>query len=359
MLFRILKDFGKGCHHFLCIRETQPAIRKSVFRLFLDQIDEWGIKPLCKVHQTNMVITFKDNSSIQCIGLDAETKLKSIVGVTSVFVEEATEISAEKSEQIDLRLRGITEFYKQLIYAFNPISKSNWIHRRFFEEEYDNVTLDHSTYRDNNFLDSEYVKKLEDLINQNKSYYFVYSEGCWGSVENIIFDNYETIDRYPEKDMEDIIYGLDFGFNHGTAMVKIGKFDGDFYLDEKIYKKGFTNADLIKQIGYLRIGDAIVYCDSANPDKILELKRAGINAKKAYKAKHSVKDGIDFIKRHKLYITKRSVNLLKELSGYSWKQDKNGVVEDEPIKFNDDLIDAARYGIYTHFSKKRQFGFII
>ena len=68
----------------------------------------------------------------------------------------------------------------------------------------------------------------------------------------------------------------------------------------------------------------------------------------ADKEKNSVKDGIDFIKRHKLHITNDSINLLREITGYKWKQDKDGNVLDEPVKFKDHLLDAMRYAIYTH-----------
>lgn len=360
ILVRILKDFGRGAHNFLIVRKTQPAIRKSVFKLFLDFIEAWGLKDLCKIHRTNMVIEFIDGSMIQCIGLDDSEKLKSIVGITSAFVEEATELTADDTYQLNLRIRGITPFYKQTLYAFNPISKNNWIYKRFFESDNNNnVTLDHSTYKDNKFLDEEYTKELEDLINQNPTYYSIYAKGEWGVLEHIIYNNYDIIDRFPHKHMEDIVYGVDFGYNVPSAMVKIGKKDDEFYLDEKIYQSKLTNEDLIKKIRFRYPEGNPIYCDSAAPERIEEIRKAGLNAKKAYKGKNSVKDGIDYIKRHKLHITRGSLNLLKEIAGYTYKQDRDGVVYDEPIKFADHAMDAVRYAIYTHFSKHRSCGAFI
>ena len=356
ILVRILKDFGKGAHNFLIVRKTQPAIRKSVFKLLLDYIEVWGLKDLCSVHRTNMVIEFIDGSLIQCIGLDDSEKLKSIVGITSAFVEEATELTADDTQQLNLRIRGITQFYKQTIYAFNPISKANWIYGRFFETKYDNVKLDHSTYKDNNFLDEDYTRELEDLIKQNPAYYAIYTLGEWGALDHIIYNNYDVIEKFPHNSMEEIIYGVDFGYNVPSAMVKIGKKDGEYYLDEKIYQNKLTNEALIRSIKFRYPGLAPIYCDSAAPERIEELKKAGLNAKKAYKGKNSVKDGIDFIKRSKLHITRGSVNLLKELSGYTYKQDRDGVVHDEPVKFNDHAMDAFRYGIYTKWGKRRSYG---
>lgn len=358
ILFRILKDFGKVRHSILCIRKTQPAIRKSVFKLFLEYIDAWGLDNLCKVHNTNMVITFIDNSSIQCIGLDSEEKLKSIVGITSCWIEEATELSSDEARQVDLRLRGITASYKQICYTFNPVSKNSWLYPRFFEEVQDNVTLDHSTYKHNDFLDPEYTRMLENLINQSPTAYSIYSLGCWGSLDHVIYNNYRVIKFFPTKDMESIIYGIDFGFNVPSALIRVGMKNNDYYLDELIYESELTNAKLIKKIK-LQYLNGVVYCDSASPERIAELKEAGINTKKAYKGRNSVKDGIDFIKRSKLYITNRSVNLLKEIGGYTYKQERDGTVLDEPCKYNDHAMDAMRYAIYTHFSKHKCYGAFI
>ena len=55
--------------------------------------------------------------------------------------------------------------------------------------------------------------------------------------------------------------------------------------------------------------------------------------------------------RKQLYITKNSINLLKEIKSYKWKTDKDGRVMEEPVKFRDDLMDAMRYAIYTKLSK--------
>jgi phage terminase large subunit len=35
------------------------------------------------------------------------------------------------------------------------------------------------------------------------------------------------------------------------------------------------------------------------------------------------------------------------MKSYKWKEDKNGLILDEPVKFKDHLMDAMRYAIYT------------
>ena len=88
---------------------------------------------------------------------------------------------------------------------------------------------------------------------------------------------------------------------------------------------------------------SVIKCDCADPERIEEIRRAGFNAEPCMKGANSVKNGIDKIKQHSLYITKRSVDVLKEIKSYKWKEDKDGRVLDEPLKFNDHAMDALRY----------------
>ncbi|KKK97226.1 hypothetical protein LCGC14_2654880, partial [marine sediment metagenome] len=139
-----------------------------------------------------------------------------------------------------------------------------------------------------------------------------------------------------------VVYGLDFGFNNPTSLMKIGLYDGELYAENKIHKSGMTNSDLISAMEALDINDTI-YCDSAEPQRIEELRRAGYDAKPANK---EVRPGLDFVKRHKINIVD-SPSTVKEIKTYKWREDKNGNVLDEPVKYNDHDMDAIRYGAYT------------
>jgi phage terminase large subunit len=147
-----------------------------------------------------------------------------------------------------------------------------------------------------------------------------------------------------------VCYGLDFGFNHPNAMVKVGVHDDKVYVEELIYESKLTTDELVYLIKTLGINKSHeIYCDSARPDTIEEMQRSGLRAVTSDK---SVWDGIQMVKSKQLYITKNSINLLKELKSYKWRVDKNGRVLEEPVKFRDDLVDAMRYAIYTMFTKQ-------
>lgn len=304
-----------------------------------------------------MVISFLNGSNIMCIGMDDPEKLKSITGVTSAFVEEATEISAEDAQQISLRIRGATDSYKQIIYCFNPISKLNWIYKRFFIKDDDlTVTTHHSNYKSNKFLDDEYTIMLEDLVNQNKTAFDIYTRGIWGVLDSIIFDSYKTVKVLPTEG--ETVIGIDFGYNAPSGIVKIIYHDNQFYIDELLYQAKLTNTDLIEKMKQLNIKQYPIVGDSAEPNRIEDIRRAGFNIRGADKRKNSVKDGIDYMKAQKLFITEASDNLLKELSGYTYKKDKDGNVLEEPVKWADHLIDAARYSLFTYFANKIDYNIV-
>ncbi|HEY8541382.1 MAG TPA: terminase large subunit, partial [Pseudothermotoga sp.] len=93
-----------------------------------------------------------------------------------------------------------------------------------------------------------------------------------------------------------------------------------------------------------------IYADSAEPARIEEIARAGFNI---YPAKKDVKDGIDFLKRKMIYLYKDCTNTIKEIQMYKWKENKNGEILDEPVKFNDHAMDAMRYAVYTYQNRAR------
>ena len=309
-----------------------------------------GLTPLFTFTTNPMAITCKANgNSFVFSGLDDPEKLKSIAGITSIWAEEATETTKQDMMQLDLRLRGITRNYKQIIMSFNPIAATHWINRDFCQAQRDNATILKTTYRDNRFIDADYIKVLKELAGQDENYFQIYSEGEWGVLKDIIYKSFFRIDKWPTG-IEERWYGVDFGFNAPTAIVEIGTKDEAIYLDEKLYERGLTNQDLIGKMEALKIDrDRPIYCDNAEPDRIKEIRRAGFNARKA--DKRSVKSTIDFCKTKRIYSLKSNDNINRENLAYKYREDKDGNVLDEPLKFNDHSMDAMGYGIYTHLKK--------
>ncbi|MCD6477503.1 MAG: PBSX family phage terminase large subunit [Candidatus Aenigmarchaeota archaeon] len=313
---------------FLVLRKTLPSLRITAYKLILDLLREYNLP--YHLNKTEMLLSFGTNEML-FKSLDDPEKIKSYEG-NYLWIEEATEITHEDFLQLNLRLRRKTEDINQMYLTFNPISKLHWIYQELIEKERDDVAILHSTYKDNPFLSEDYIKELENLKDQDETYYQVYALGEWGVLQNIIYTNYDLIDTWPGS-FDEVIYGLDFGYNNPSVLVEVRIKDKELYLRELLYQTHLTNEDLIEKLKEL-IPDrnSYIYADPAEPARIEEIARAGLNIHLADK---SVKDGIDFVRRQKLHILKSSVNLIKEISGYKYKEDKDGNVLEEPVKFRD------------------------
>jgi phage terminase large subunit len=343
ILVRAMQEKG---HKTLVVRKVARTNRHSTFALIKSIMQQWKIMPLFKVNKSDMEITCRNGNQIIFTGLDDVEKLKSIAGITDIWVEEASEITQEDFTQLDLRLRGKSAYPMQITLSFNPISALSWIKAYFFDSPKENSAILKTTYKDNEFLDEEYKQVIEDLKNQDATYYQIYALGEWGVLGNLVFTNYVFEDiPYKEEDFDAVYQGLDFGFNHPSAFIKVGFKDDELYVFDELYEKGLTNAELIDEVAKYTNKKKMIIADSAEPARIKEFRQAGFNCQASVKGKGSVKDGIDWLKRKKIHISKQCPNLLAEMQQYSYKEDKDGNVQDEPVEFKDDAIAALRYAI--------------
>lgn len=337
-------------HKFLVIRKVGTTLRNSVWDLFLKIIADEGLSEFFEINKSNFEITCKLNGNkVLFKGLDNPEKIKSIADITSVWIEEATELNAEDLDQLELRLRGVTKSYKQFIITFNPVSAHHWIKKRFFDVVDDNVLTLKSTYLDNPFINPEYKETFERLKRDNPNYYKIYALGEWGSLRGIIYPDWSVAKEMPQF-FEDEYIGIDFGYNHAYTVVHVRIKEKNLYIDELFYKRGYENRAVIEEIEkkYPFVKGLTIFADSARPDLISEWSSSGYNIQKANK---SVFDGINTVKSFELFVTDRSDNIKKELGLYAWKEDKGGNLLDEPEKCNDDGMDAIRYAMSPYIQK--------
>ena len=325
---------------FLVLRKVHRTIKGSTFQLFRDVIAAERFE--CAINRSEYSIRFPNGSEIVHAGLDDVEKLKSIAGVTSVWIEEATELIPADFDQINLRLRGKVPTYKQIVISFNPVSARHWLKAKFFDEMPEGCRIIKTTYTDNAFIDSDYSKILESLPEDLK---MVYARGEWGiDVRGLIYPIWTTY-RLPADRVD--AYGLDFGFNAPSALVSIEVTDPEIKVREMLCESHLTNSDLIQRLETLVPDKSVpIYCDNAEPARIEEMIRAGFQA---YAADKSVNDGIDTVKRYKLVLHTDSQELMNEIREYKWDENKKtGESIDKPLKRNDHLMDAMRYAIHSH-----------
>ena len=344
-LVRILSEPN---HRILVVRKVARTLRHSVFALFRDLISDWSLTKLFKINKSDMEITCVNGNQILFAGLDDVEKLKSITGITSIWIEEASEIAESDFNQLDLRLRGKSKNYKQITLTFNPISALSWLKGHFFDVIRPNVTKLKTTYIDNKFIDQEYKEMIEGLKDKDYVLYQIYALGEWGVLGNLIYTNWvvEDISKDPE-DYGSTYRGLDFGFNNPSAYIESGFKDDEIYVYQEFYRKGLTNTELIEALSFVDKRQEII-ADSAEPDRIKEFKQAGFRKiRGAKKEKGSVESGIDFLKRRTIHVHPDCVNTIKELQSYKYKEDKDGNVHDEPVDLFNHALDSLRYSYLT------------
>lgn len=312
------------------VRKSLPALRASVMRDLFDILRQLDLYSEENHNKTEHIYKFPNGSIIEFFSVDNEQKLRGRKR-NLLWANEANELNFEEFNQLNFRTTS------KLFFDFNPSDNYHWLYDLYTKSECSRI---HSTYKDNPYLDPSIIKQIQDLINVDYEYYKIYCLGEQAIAKSTIYTHQQMFNEYPEK-IDNTLYGLDFGYNHPTALVKVTKAENALYWEEIIYQSYLTSTDLIDLMNKLQISKNVdIVCDSARPEIIEELRRSGYNAKQAIK---NVKEGIDSVKSCPLFIHQESSNLWKEIRSYKWKTNGEKIL-DEPVKVNDDGMDAARYG---------------
>jgi len=352
ILYRCITERGRN---FLVVRKVDRTNRNSTFALIQQIMSRWNVNHLFRINKSDMTITNTNGNQILFQGLDDVEKVKSLTfprGIlTDIWGEEATEFSLKDHIILNMRLRGASRHKKQLTYTFNPISQFSWAKEQFFDKPLPDsqCSILKTTYKNNAYLEEEDKVAIENLKREDKTYYDIYALGNWGVLGNLIFTNYviENFDLKAE-DFDETCWGIDFGIVHPFAIEKAGFKDGELYIYDELYTKGYTNNEVIRmnEEEKVLLRDDVCTADSARPDNITEWQQQGYNVSGAKKGPGSVRFGIDFLKRHRIHIHKSNCpGIAAEIGLYKWKENKNGdiIYPEEPVKFRDDGIDALRY----------------
>ncbi len=255
-----------------------------------------------------------------------------------LYVNEAYFIPFQTYDQMAIRTSG------DVYIDYNPIGRF-WVHDTVASAPNSEFII--VTYRDNEGLsqniidDLEYKRHLSLTSDHYKNWCQVYLDGEIGNLEGAVITNWREINEVP-KNSKLVGYGMDFGFTTDpTAIVAVYKMDGELYVDELLYRKGLYNSDISNFIKSEKmVGE--IFADSAEPKTIAELKRYGHRVIPATKGKDSIKFGLSILGEQTIYVTSRSVNLIKELQSYVWKKDSQGNSLNVP-EGPDHAIDALRY----------------
>lgn len=194
-------------HRYLVCRKVARTLRESCFRQLERQIGEHYPGYGAKINKSDLSIRFANGSEILFSGLDDVEKLKSIYGITGIWIEEASELEESDFNQLDIRLRTDFPYYLQMILTFNPVSITHWLKRRFWDTADPRAKIHESTYKDNRFLPEENIRTLEGFQETDPYYYMVYALGQWGVTGKTVFDR-EAVSRRLEQICKPVKQGL-------------------------------------------------------------------------------------------------------------------------------------------------------
>ena len=348
----------------LVCRRTGATLRHTCFSLFKDIIAKWQLTQFVNIRETDFNIKFPNGSEIIFIGLDEETKLLSLNGIGVIFIEEAYEVPKPIVEQLNLRLRGSTP-NQQIIMAFNPINKNHWLYDFCVDNPPTSFIFLHSTYKDNPFLNAEYVAELEELYIRNPAKARVFCRGEWGiDAEGLVIQNWRKEVFNPNelaaKGFEHRV-GLDLGWVDPSAVIDTlyDRANKTIYVFNEFYKPGCQLNELAAAIKDMNLLKTKIFVDAAEPRTIQYLRQEGINAVGCAKGKDSVKTGLMFLQDHLIIVHPKCTSFITELENFSYiKSKQTGEWTDETTHEWSHAIDACRYGyadIYTQ-TKLKTFG---
>lgn len=343
----------------LVCRRYATTIRNTCFALFKDILKQWQIIKYVKIRETDFNIKFPNGSEIIFTGLDEETKLLSLAGITMIMIEEVFEVPKTIFEQLDLRLRGGTN--QQIIAMFNPISKNSWLYDFCEVRPPHNFYFSKTTYLDNPFLSKEYIQTLEDMKQRNPQKARIYCYGEWGTdPEGLVFQNWR-VEQFNTNNLLsmglEFRVGADLGFRDPTAVVcsLYDKENRRIYVFDEFYKSGCQLDVVAAAIRQLEIGKTKLYMDNAEPRTIEYFRREGFNAVPCVKGKDSVKARISFLQNNEIIILPTCKNVIKEFENFAYKKDKQtGEYKDDFTHEFSHAIDGLGYAYSDIYTANRQ-----
>ena len=321
------------------VSESIPHLKRGAIKDFI-KIMEWTNNYFPQsFNLSNSKYTFINGSYIEFFSVDQPDKLRG-ARRDILFINEANNISFESYQQLSVRTN------KFIYLDYNPTS-TFWVHKELIGTP--DASFIKLTYKDNEALNKAIIKQIESARDKGKdstywrNWWKVYGLGEVGSLEGVCIPDWQEIEQVPTQ-ARLLGYGMDFGYSiDSSSLIALYKWDDAYVFDEILYRKQMLNRDISNFLKNNDIDDYI-YADSAEPKSIAELNTYGHKVLPVTKGRDSIVYGINLINQNKIYVTRRSKNLIKELGGYIWMQDKQGNTLQKPNPTSGDhAIDAARY----------------
>ena len=400
--FKIVLKLLEEKRKALVIREVYDTIQESCYDLFCEILEDMNMltrEPSEFKKKRNKVLAllsplrfrFPNGSQIIFRGMDKPTKVKSINGVSIVWLEEASEIKYEGYKEILGRIRT-PDVSMHFILSCNPVGRENWIYRHFFVNTSDNgevkVILDekkfyekkiiikngvyyhHSTVDDNPWAPWQYVKRLDDLKDYDYPLYLVARFGMFGPTGTRVLPQF-SIAKHPKQFKNNIrrlgkenqYFGFDFGFEESYNAVISMAVDLEksiLYIFDEIYMNHITDDEFANQPEMERLRkkindinnsgvNKIIVADNEDPKAIQYYRQRGFKIRGCKnKFAGSRLSNTRKIKRfRKIIVSPKCVNTIRELKDLTYKKDSKGNVIYDQFNIDPHTFSAIWYALDT------------
>ena len=317
------------------IRKTFPALRATVLRDFIEILRDIGLYNEESHNKSEQIYTFANGSMVEFFSVDNEQKIRGRKRDIA-WCNEANELYFDDFTQLNMRTED------KLIFDYNPSDSASWL----YELPADESIKIKSTYKDNPFLPDSIKAQIEDLARTDEALYQIYALGEKAISKSNIYSQWSFVAHRPSRFVK-YVYGLDFGYNHPSALMRVYYCDNDIYIEPVIYESYLTTTMLIEKLATLGIEQTVtILADYSRPEIIQEMNIAGYDVQNANKV---VKKGIDNLKTFGV-ICQDDKAIRREYENYKWKK-IGDFITDEPVKLFDDAMDAIRYAT-THIRQE-------
>lgn len=315
------------------VSESMPHLKKGCIRDFREMMinegkwDERSWNATDKIYRVG-------NTIIEFFSVDNAGKVHG-PSRDVLYVNECINIDYEVYRQLAIRTT------ETIFLDCNP-SFEFWLDEKVLAQ-HSEALLIHSTYKDNQYLTPMQIKEIESNRHDSE-WWRVYGEGITGSLQGLIIQNWDIVPELPAEYKKRWI-GIDFGFtNDPTAIVDMRLHNGELWIDELLYSKGFDNPMIADLLSSLRIPqDTPIIADCAEPKSIREISSSGWHVEPAQKGRDSINTGISVLNRYRKHVTRRSANIISEYRNYRWMTDDFGNPTNMPIDKYNHAVDAQRY----------------